>query len=62
MNDTRPLLHIEEVAKRLSISKSMAWKLVAEGEIRCIRIGRAIRISEAQLAEYLERSTEAWPR
>ena len=47
------LLRLEEVAQRLSISKSMAWKLVAFGQIRSIRIGRAVRVRPADLEEYV---------
>jgi excisionase family DNA binding protein len=51
------LLRLDEVAKRLSISKSMAWKLVAYGQIRSVRIGRAVRVRPADVEEYLARST-----
>ena len=47
------LLRLDEVADRLSISKSMAWKLVAFGQIRSIRIGRAVRVRPADLDEYV---------
>jgi excisionase family DNA binding protein len=47
------LLRLDEVADRLSISKSMAWKLVAFGQIRSVRIGRAVRIRPADLDEYV---------
>lgn len=51
------LLRLDEVAARLSISKSMAWKLVAYGQIRSVRIGRAVRVRPADVEEYLARST-----
>lgn len=51
------LLRLDEVAVRLSISKSMAWKLVANGQIRSVRIGRAVRVRPADIEEYLARST-----
>ena len=47
------LLTIREVADRLSISQSLAYRLVAEGKIRAYRIGGAVRVSEDQLSEYL---------
>ena len=47
------LLRLDEVADRLSVSKSMAWKLVAFGQIRSVRIGRAVRIRPADLDEYV---------
>jgi excisionase family DNA binding protein len=51
------LLRLGEVAERLSISKSMAWKLVAYGELRSVKIGRAVRVRPADIEEYLARST-----
>lgn len=51
------LLRLDEVAARLSISKSMAWKLVAYGQLRSVRIGRAVRVRPADIEEYLARST-----
>lgn len=50
--DTR-LLRIDDVAIRLSISRSMAWKLVTLGELRSLRIGRAVRVRPADLEAYL---------
>ena len=48
-----PLLRIDDVADRLSISRSMAWKLVAQGDLRSLRIGRAVRIRPVDLESYL---------
>jgi excisionase family DNA binding protein len=47
---------VRELAKRLEISVSLAYRLVESGKMRCSRhgIGRGvIRISEQQLADYL---------
>jgi excisionase family DNA binding protein len=35
----------------------MAWKLVAYGQLRSVRIGRAVRVRPADIEEYLARST-----
>ncbi len=48
------LLRLHEVADRLAISKSMAWKLCAYGQLRSIKIGRAVRVKAADLEAYLE--------
>jgi excisionase family DNA binding protein len=48
------LLRIDDVAERLSVSRSMAWKLVAIGELRSLRIGRAVRIRPEDLESYLD--------
>jgi len=47
------LLRLHEVADRLSVSKSMAWKLAAYGQLRSVRIGRAVRVREADLDAYI---------
>ncbi len=47
---------VDEVAKKLEISVSLAYRLVESGKLRCCRhgLGRGvIRVSEDQLAEYL---------
>ncbi len=47
------LLRIEDVADRLAVSRSMAWKLIAYGQLRSVRIGRAVRVRPADLDEYV---------
>ena len=47
------LLRIDDIADRLAISRSMAWKLVATGEMRSLRIGRSVRVRPADLDAYL---------
>ncbi len=48
------LLRLHEVADRLSISTSMAWKLIAYGHLPSVRIGRAVRVRPTDLEAYLE--------
>jgi len=50
---TLPLLRIEDLAARLSVSRSFAWKLVAAGQIRSVRIGRAVRVRQIDLDAFL---------
>jgi excisionase family DNA binding protein len=47
------LLRIEQIAERLSVSRSMAWKLIDSGVLRSVRIGRAVRVRPADLEDYL---------
>jgi excisionase family DNA binding protein len=47
------LLRVDDIADRLAISRSMAWKLVAYGQIRSVRIGRSVRIRPSDLDLYL---------
>lgn len=51
--DSDRLLRIEAVALRLSVSRSMAWKLVDSGALRSVRIGRAVRVRPQDLEAYL---------
>jgi excisionase family DNA binding protein len=48
------LLTIREVAERLNISLSMAYRLVATGEISSYQIGSCRRVSEEDLDAFLE--------
>ena len=50
------LLTVGEVAVRLRCSISLIYKLIDAGLLPCFRIGSAIRINEADLAEYLLRN------
>jgi len=50
----RRLLRIEDVADRLAISRSMAWKLIAIGQLRSLRIGRSVRVRPADLDAYVD--------
>ena len=47
------LLRIEDIARRCAISRSMAWKLTATGQLRAIRIGRALRVRPQDLEAFL---------
>lgn len=51
------LLRIEDVADRLAVSRSMAWKLIAIGQLRSIRIGRSVRVRPADLEAYMSSAT-----
>lgn len=48
-----PLLRVEQVAERLAVSRSMAWKLVDSGELRSVRIGRSVRVHPSDLEAFL---------
>lgn len=48
------LLRVHEVASRLNISRSLAYELVATGQIPAIRITeRAFRIAESDLDAWI---------
>lgn len=49
------LLRPAEVAKALSLSRSRAYELIAQGQIPgVVRIGKSVRVSAAALRRYIE--------
>lgn len=46
---------VKQVAESLNLSTAVIYRYVAVGELECHRFGNAIRVSEAQLEEFLER-------
>jgi excisionase family DNA binding protein len=55
VNPVAPLLSVRDVAKRLSLSESTVRGFVARGKIAHRRLGGAIRFTEEDLAEFIER-------
>jgi excisionase family DNA binding protein len=55
------LLTIEEAAQRLSIGRTKAFELVAQGEIETVTIGRCRRVTPEALAEFVGRLAENRP-
>ena len=46
-------------AEELSgLSRTTLWKLLSAGEIKAVRVGRAVRINRRSLDGYLERAAE----
>ncbi len=52
--EQRIVLTVEEAARRLGIGRSLAWRLVQEGEIPSVRLGRLVRVPMRQLEEWLQ--------
>ena len=50
------LLTAREIARRLSVSRSEAYLLMTRGELPTVRIGRAVRVSERDLDEWIARN------
>jgi excisionase family DNA binding protein len=46
---------VKDAARRLGISRGFAYAKVKDGTIRCVRIGRAVRVPLAVLDEMLRR-------
>ena len=49
-------LKIIQVAEILNISRAFAYKLIQQGELRCVHIGKARRVRIADLTEYIQRN------
>lgn len=55
------LLTFVQVAKRLNISRTTVYVLIAEGKIKPVHIGRSARVSIAELDRFVaELEHEAW--
>jgi excisionase family DNA binding protein len=47
-----PLLRVPEIARRLQLAQRSVWRLIDGGELKVHRFGRAVRVSEADLAAF----------
>ena len=53
-----PLVYsVVDVAKILKIGRSSVYSLVKSGQLRCVRVGKTIRIPQRALMEYLNPSS-----
>jgi excisionase family DNA binding protein len=58
MDDPLPLLRVEQAAKRLNLSRTKTYSLVARGELPSITIGYSRRIRPEDLERFVaERAT-----
>ena len=57
MNDDRErlLVRIPEAANRLGLSRSTVYELIAAGELKVVRYGRAVRVPVSELAGWVDR-------
>ena len=56
---TERLLTAMELSQRLKISRSMVYKLVKNGQLECIRLGRLVRFSPDCCQRLLEGQTDS---
>lgn len=59
LDDYPVMLCVKEVQTILSISRSKTYELIGSGELRCVRIGRSIRVRRSELARFLGEETFA---
>lgn len=50
------ILTVSDLQKLLNIGRSTAYRLIENGEIRCIRVGRTIRIPKRFVADFIKNS------
>lgn len=50
-----PLLSPKDVALRLRISRAMAYKLLTTRALPYVRIGRSVRVREADLEAFIQK-------
>jgi|APFre7841882724_1041349.scaffolds.fasta_scaffold27165_1 excisionase family DNA binding protein len=54
------LLRASEVAEKLNISRSLAYKLLQCGEIPTVRIYKSVRVKQSDVDEYIRRQWSGW--
>jgi excisionase family DNA binding protein len=59
LEDDRLLLTVVEAARRLEISRSLLYELMARDEIQSIRVGRLRRVPAEALSDYISRQQVA---
>ena len=53
---TRILLNtVQQACVRLNASRSTVYELISSGKLRCVHLGRAVRITEKSLVAFVER-------
>jgi excisionase family DNA binding protein len=52
-------ISVAEVQEILGIGRTKAYELVATGEIKAARVGRAVRVNRAAVDAYIERNQYA---
>jgi len=54
MTDRTPQLHhLQEFLSRTGLSRSTAYREIGAGRLKAVRIGRTLRISEAEICRYI---------
>lgn len=47
---------VEEIAAKLNLSKMTVYRLIRNGELTSIRVGRSFRVLKSDYDKYVERS------
>lgn len=57
---TAQVLTVEEIAHRLKVSEATVYNLLRQRKIPGFRVGRAWRVEEADLADFIQRQKSRW--
>lgn len=63
MHHTQPetLLTIEQACQRLSLGRTSLFNAIRDRKLRAVKLGRATRIAESELARFLASLPDARP-
>lgn len=53
------LLTAQDVANRLRVTRQRVYEMIRAGELRSIKVGRLVRIDEADLQDWLDKGGSA---
>jgi excisionase family DNA binding protein len=53
-----PVYTVAQIAEHLGVAKEGVYELVRSGELRCVRVGRLIRVPVSALDEFLAGGTD----
>jgi excisionase family DNA binding protein len=57
MKNNTKHMKVSELAEYLSISENTIYRLINNGELRCLRIGRAIRFEKSYIENWCRNRT-----
>ncbi len=52
------LITVDEMCEKLMIGKSLAYRLLGSGEIKCFKINRIWKIPKGSVYEYIEKKSQ----
>jgi excisionase family DNA binding protein len=56
--ESMKLMDVKSTADLLTISESMVYKLAANGELTCVRIGDCVRFKQEDIDNYIQKNTK----